>query len=145
MRPAELADLDAILALEEAGFSDRERWSRASWTSEIEADNRIVLVTTDLHGVVSVQHIGGVAEINRIVVAPEARRAGLGRALLAAGIVAGEQQECEEMLLEVRHDNIPALALYASFGFVEIARRQNYYGAGVDAVILRRELGTDDD
>lgn len=146
VRPAEPTDLAAILALEEPGFEPRERWSRASWASELEADNRIVLVAGDpVEAVASVQHVGGVAELNRIIVAAPARRAGVARDLLAAGIAAARGLECEEMLLEVRHDNAPALALYAAFGFGEIARRTNYYGGGVDAVVLRLELEESDE
>ncbi|MDO5499574.1 MAG: GNAT family N-acetyltransferase [Propionibacteriaceae bacterium] len=145
MRPAHARDLDAILALEAAGFGPRERWSRASWASELEADNRIVVVAGEVAGIASVQHVGGVAELNRIIVSQAARRCGLGRALLRAGIDAALELECEEMLLEVRHDNAAALALYAGHGFVEIARRNNYYGEGIDAVILRLGLEDDDD
>ncbi|HHV21166.1 MAG TPA: GNAT family N-acetyltransferase [Propionibacterium sp.] len=143
MRNAGPQDLDAILVLEETGFPPRERWSRASWAAELEADNRIVLIADG--GVASVQHVGGVAELNRIIVAPEARRTGCGRALLAAGIEAAREVEGEEMLLEVRHDNAPALALYRSFGFEEIARRAHYYGDGIDAVIMRLDLEADVD
>ncbi|WP_432559781.1 GNAT family N-acetyltransferase [Granulicoccus sp. GXG6511] len=147
MRPAQPDDLNPILALEHSGFPPRERWSRASWASELEADNRIVLVegSDAVTGVASVQHVGGVAELNRIIVASDARGAGLGRALLVAGITAAREVECEEMLLEVRHDNAPALALYGANGFEEIARRTNYYGAGIDAVIMRLELEADDE
>lgn len=145
MRPARATDLDAILALEESGFGPRERWSRGSWAGELEADNRRVLVVGDVTGVTSVQHVGGVAELNRIIVARGARGGGLGRDLLGAAIAAAREVECEEMLLEVRHDNAPALALYGAFGFVEIARRTNYYGGGIDAVIMRLELETDDE
>lgn len=145
VRRAEDPDLDIIFALEEQGFEARERWSRASWASELAADNRIVLVAegdAGIDGVITVQQVGGVAELNRIVVAAAGRRTGLGKTLLAAGIAAAE--EAEEMLLEVRHDNAPAMALYAAFGFEEIARRNNYYGNGVDAVVMRVELEDSD-
>lgn len=145
VRRAGDADLDGILVLEEQGFDTRERWSRASWASELAADNRIVLVAEEadeIAGVIAVQQIGGVAELNRIIVASAGRRTGLGKTLLAAGIAAAK--EGEEMLLEVRHDNAPAMALYAAFGFEEIARRNNYYGGGVDAVVMRVELEDDD-
>ncbi|WP_425310226.1 ribosomal protein S18-alanine N-acetyltransferase [Ammonicoccus fulvus] len=145
VRRAADSDVDQILALEEQGFEGRELWSRASWASELAADNRIVLVAEEaeeISGVITVQQVGGVAELNRIIVASAGRRTGLGKTLLAAGIVAAE--EAEEMLLEVRHDNAPAMALYAAFGFEEIARRNNYYGNGVDAVVMRVELEDDD-
>ena len=41
------------------------------------------------------------------------------------------------MLLEVAADNDAAQALYASAGFVEIARRPGYYPGGRDAVVMR--------
>ncbi|GAB3700175.1 GNAT family N-acetyltransferase [Mariniluteicoccus flavus] len=143
-RLAVLADLPAIVALEADGFPPGERWSEASWRSELEADNRDVLVAGEpVAGVITVQHVGGVADLNRVVVASAERGRGLGRQLVEAGVAAAWEAECEEMLLEVRHDNVAALHLYAQQGFVEIARRRGYYGPGVDAVILRREL-TDD-
>lgn len=145
MRTALLADLEAILALEESGFAPGERWSRASWASELEADNRIVLLADASDGVASIQHVGGVAELNRIVVAPDARGGGLARDLLRAGIAAARAVAGEELLLEVRHDNAAALALYGSFGFEEIARRVGYYGTGIDAMIMRLGLEDADD
>lgn len=135
-------DLAGVLALETEGFTERERWSEASWASELAADNRVVLIAGEpTTGVAAVQHVGGVAELNRIVVATAARRGGLGRELLAAGIAAARAVEADELLLEVREDNAAALGLYAAFGFAEIARRNNYYGGGVAAVVMRLELG----
>lgn len=146
VRRAVPADLPGILALEEQGFAPRERWSRASWSAELEADNRIVLVASEpVAGVITVQHVGEVAELNRIIVADSARRTGMGRTLLAAGLAAAREVEAAEMLLEVREDNAPALGLYAAFGFSEIARRNNYYGGGVAAVIMRVDIEEDDD
>lgn len=142
LRPATLADVAAVTVLE-ASFAPKERWSEAAWASEIEADNRRVLVAASdeaVLGVISVQIVGGVADLNRIVVAPNHRRSGLGADLLAAGIAAADADEADEMLLEVRHDNTAALALYERAGFVEIARRANYYRQGADAVVLRLDL-----
>ncbi|OYO10245.1 ribosomal-protein-alanine N-acetyltransferase [Propionibacteriaceae bacterium ES.041] len=142
-RPAEPADLAAITALEESGFEAKERWSERAWAEELAADNRIVLVVGDpVHAVATVQHVGEVAELNRIVVAPAARGRGVASALLSAGIAAATELDCTELLLEVRHDNEPALRLYRGHRFTEIARRAGYYGQGVDAVIMRRELDT---
>ena len=44
------------------------------------------------------------------------------------------------MLLEVRTDNAPALALYERFGFMRISQRPRYYPDGGDALILRASL-----
>lgn len=149
LRPADIGDVAAVTALEET-FAPKERWSEGAWASEIEAGNRRVIVAVAgdrVVGVVGVQIIGGVADLNRIIVVPDAREQGLGARLLAAGIEAADADQADEMLLEVRHDNQPALALYHRAGFTEIARRTGYYGAGVDAVVLRLDLteGDDDD
>lgn len=147
VRPAAETDVAGVMELESAGFPAKEQWSESAWASEIAADNRVVLVAEEddrLAGVITVQHVGGVADLNRVVVAPDQRGRGLGRRLCEAGLAAAEAEQCDEMLLEVRHDNTPALDLYRSLGFTEIARRSGYYGAGVDAVILRRELEEDE-
>lgn len=146
VRPARATDLEAVLAQEEQGFDVRERWSAQLWADELAADNRIVLVAGEpVAGVITVQHVGAVAELNRIVVGAAIRRTGLGRRLLAAAIAAAGEVRAEDMLLEVRADNEAARALYAASGFVDIARRNNYYGGGVDAVVMRLDLEGDDE
>jgi ribosomal protein S18 acetylase RimI-like enzyme len=73
--------------------------------------------------------IGGVAAIGNVVVAPHARRRGLGRAVVAS--------LCHHLLgrvptvgLNVAVDNAPARALYTSLGFEVLAP---YEGAELDA------------
>jgi ribosomal protein S18 acetylase RimI-like enzyme len=43
-------------------------------------------------------------------------------------------------MLEVRVGNEEALPLYTQNGFTEISRRENYYGPGLTAIIMRKEL-----
>jgi len=75
--------------------------------------------------------IAGESEVITIGVAPEHRRGGVGRALLAA-LVEG----CERAFLEVRAGDAAANGLYAAFGFVEAGRRAGYYADGEDAVVM---------
>jgi ribosomal-protein-alanine N-acetyltransferase len=61
--------------------------------------------------------------------------------LLDALIDEARRRRATEMLLEVRADNQPALALYQRHGFERIARRRGYFGAGrIDGLVLRRWL-----
>jgi ribosomal-protein-alanine N-acetyltransferase len=49
----------------------------------------------------------------------------------------------QRLLLEVRPSNLPARALYAASGFVEIGRRKHYYPAAngrEDALVLALQL-----
>ena len=64
----------------------------------------------------------------------------LGRVLIEAGIDWAAEQCADRMLLEVEHDNAPAVALYHRLGFAELARRNDYYGAGRHALVMQKEL-----
>ncbi len=133
------ADLPALLALEETGFEPGERWSERSWLGEILGDNRRTLVarTHQVVGAVSLQLMGNGSDLHRLVVAPSARRQGIGRALVSAGLEAIRHLGARSVILEVRIDNDPAIKLYQELGFEQLAARENYYGPGQHALILK--------
>ncbi|GAA2179260.1 ribosomal protein S18-alanine N-acetyltransferase [Brooklawnia cerclae] len=136
------ADLPALVALEESGFDKGERWSMESWRAELDAPDRLVVMSHSMGRVeaaASFRVVGDTAELLRIVVAPECRRRGAAGRLLQLGLEWAEAAGADRMLLEVRDDNSPALALYRRAGFEPIARRQNYY-PGHDAVVMELEL-----
>lgn len=136
--PARRDDLPAIMDLERAGFIAAEAWSERSWQSELVADGRRVLTARAhrLLGVITLQS-DREAELLRLVVAPAARRQGVGAALVRAGVEAVGFAGARAVLLEVRWDNEAAIALYQRLGFEQLAARSNYYGPGVDALILK--------
>jgi ribosomal-protein-alanine N-acetyltransferase len=91
-------------------------------------------------GFVLARDLGDEIEILSLGVAPQQRRRGLGRRLLAAVFAAGARRGRSSIVLEVADNNAPARQLYAGFGFVPVGRRPHYYwvaGTGVDALILR--------
>jgi len=76
-----------------------------------------------------------------IAVLPEYRRRGIAKALLTRAMkILKEEYGCEEVYLEVRVSNQPAISLYRKLGFdvVKISRR--YYVDGEDAYIMARRL-----
>ena len=87
-------------------------------------------------GYASAAVIADVADLTRIAVRPAARRSGSARALLDALLEQAAERGAERMMLEVADTNEPALGFYVASGFVEIARRRDYYGRGVDAVVM---------
>jgi GNAT superfamily N-acetyltransferase len=63
----------------------------------------------------------GIAEIKRLYVVPQARGAGLGRALLECAIEAARVHGYERVRLDSHRASMgPAIALYARLGFAEI-------------------------
>jgi ribosomal-protein-alanine N-acetyltransferase len=143
MRRADIHDLPAIVALDEAGF-DAGRWSSAAWRAELEDPFKAVFVSTsdagDLIGVIAVAVLFETADLLRVIVAAPVRRHGLGRALVAAGVEWAAGQGADRMLLEVSADNGPALRLYQQLGFTAIHERPDYYGQGDNALIMECSL-----
>ena len=61
--------------------------------------------------------------IANVAVHPDRRRRGIGRSLTLAAMLHARQRHASETWLHVRDDNPGAIALYASLGFEELARR----------------------
>ena len=139
--PAEADDLDAIEALENEGFE--YPWSRAAWASELAEDDRLVLVARsddEVVGVATFQRVVEVADLHRVVVRTDRRGRGIARRLVDAGLAWARSEGVERVMLEVAVDNVAALALYGRFGFVTLARREHYYGPGLHALVMSRDL-----
>jgi len=74
-----------------------------------------------------------------IAVHPAYRRKGIGRRIVALMIERSEREGALAHTLEVRESNEPALAMYASFGFHIVGKREHYYqNPDEDALILWR-------
>jgi len=88
----------------------------------------------------------GEAQILNLSVVPDARRRGLGRALLRRFTEDAMRLGAEQLFLEVRVSNVAAIGLYESEGFARVARRERYYPASgpdavrEDALVMRRAL-----
>jgi ribosomal-protein-alanine N-acetyltransferase len=137
--PARRDDLPAVMGLEQAGFPPSEQWSERSWLGELLGDGRTTLLARR-HvpvGVIALQTVGDVADLHRLVVSPRHRRQGVGAALVVAGLVAVRHAGARSVLLEVGFDNDPAIALYQRLGFEQLAARDDYYGPGRHALILK--------
>lgn len=136
---ARLADLNGIMALESSGFADSEQWSSRSWQGELLGERRTVLVARAHHmvGVVALQTVGPVADLQRLVVGPRHRRQRVGSALVLAGVDAVRHLGARSVMLEVAYTNEPAIALYQQLGFEQLTVRENYYGTGQHALILK--------
>jgi ribosomal-protein-alanine acetyltransferase len=142
LRPATIADLDEIWAIEAAVFGD-DAWSRDLMREELAADHRVYLALVSDSGVVvgygGLLAVGADADIQTIAVVPGARSSGNGRRVMEALLQAAGERGVREVFLEVRADNPIARGLYQSLDFEEIGVRPRYYQPGnVDAIVMRR-------
>jgi ribosomal-protein-alanine N-acetyltransferase len=137
IRPATDDDLAAILGLEEEGFPDP--WALETLAAELRFPGSFVLVAAPHRaaalGYASFRTVADEAELLRLSVASAARRQGLGRRLLQAGFAELSARSLASCFLEVRADNVPAIALYERVGFRLSGRRQGYYRDGSDALV----------
>lgn len=135
-RRATFADIDALLALEEATF-DSDRISRAQWRRYIGSASMSVLVSggqrsIDAAAVVFYRRNARAARLYSLAVDAHARGAGLGSTLLAAAEADAIARGCTAMRLEVRADNPSAIALYERRGYTRLARLPGFYEDGAD-------------
>jgi len=84
------------------------------------------------------------AEIITLGVLKQYQRCGLARKLVEALVRAVAKAGASRLFLEVADDNTAAIALYGSSGFVEVARRKEYYARtnapAADAIVMSLAL-----
>ncbi len=141
-RLATAADLDGVLAIEDASFNNptTREWYEAE-LKRPEVCHIYVLRTTDclVAAFCAFWRVDDQIHINNLAVRPELRGQGLASRLLADVMAELAVAGATRATLEVRRSNVPALRLYAKAGFVEAGVRRNYYTQPVeDALVLVR-------
>jgi ribosomal-protein-alanine N-acetyltransferase len=136
---------EQIAALHARCFDDTPRpWSAAAFAGLLREASAVSVLRRD--GFAMGRVTGPEAELLTLAVAPEVRRRGLGRDLVAAFEAAAAACGAGEIFLEVAVTNRAARALYASRGYAAVGRRPGYYarptGPAVDALVLRKALST---
>jgi len=147
IRPATPADIPHMMSLE------RQSATAGHWTEELyrksfqpESAARLLLVAegTDVRpankapsilGFLIAHHLAPEWELENLVVAPTARRKGMGKRLLNALLHAARETR-SSVFLEVRESNMAARVLYESAGFKQTGRRPAYYTKPAEDAIL---------
>jgi ribosomal-protein-alanine N-acetyltransferase len=143
MRPD---DVDRVVEIERDGF--RHPWSRDLLERELShAWSTILLATAEdaafevILGFIVFWLVHDELHILNIATALEARRGGVGRALMIEAHEAGRQRGARIATLEVRRSNTPAIELYLSLGYRQVGVRPNYYAdEGEDAIVMDLDL-----
>jgi ribosomal-protein-alanine N-acetyltransferase len=142
VRPMRWWDVETVQALD-ADLFGPTAWTPAAFWSELAAGpTRWYVVAEDdggaLAGYAGLLVPGPEADVQTIAVAPSAQGRGVGTRLLRALTERAARSGARSLLLEVRADNAPAVALYQREGFERISVRRRYYQPGdVDALVMR--------
>ena len=138
------ADLASVVELERACYSDP--WPASAFVA-LPDNPRVYFAVADspvvksIAGYVVAWFVLDEGEVANLAVATNARRQGIGGALLDAAVRESIERGASDLYLEVRESNQNARRLSASRGFEEVSRRKGSDRAPVeDALILRRTL-----
>ena len=143
LRSMRADDIPQVAALDHLSFADP--WPQGSFEYELKANNySLCLVAEDpaaaeggnIVGALVIWLIVDEAHIATIAVHPDHRHRGIGRRLLAEGLLQAAERGAVKSLLEVRSGNAEALHLYYGFGFKAVGLRPNYYPTEQEDALL---------
>lgn len=149
-RKSDLSDLAAI-----HGESFRLGWSDGDFSRFLDRDTHTCLVarTDGKAGSPALAFVlyalaAGEAEIITIATGKRYRGKGLARKLMDATLKRLRDVGASALFLEVDETNKPAISLYKSLGFLQVAERKAYYASDAtgnrqpaSALVMRLELG----
>lgn len=146
VRRAAKGDLALLARLHGACFD--EKWNAEAFEILLSVAGTFALVCgtggDDWQSFVLARVVADEAEILSLGTAPDARRKGLGRALVFAAAAEATKRGAAKIFLEVSAANAPARAFYSALGFAEVGLRRGYYrnldGTNADALTLRAAL-----
>ena len=145
LRPMTLNDVAPVAALEAQVFSDEnhEPWPEKVFYEDVSTHNHVWWVAHDRGTIIG--YAGGAVvadelQIANVAVAAERRREKIAARLLGRVAYDAQMLGATWASLEVEVGNDGAEALYRGLGFEEAGVRPNYYGAGIDARIMRADL-----
>jgi RimJ/RimL family protein N-acetyltransferase len=160
VRPADPSDAEALTRLAEAVSAEPEAWlisTDGEWRSVGDERRYLKAVRRYPHAAVYVAERNDGAIVGRLslardthpasahvadlglMVAQDARRQGVGWALMEAAVEWARESDVRKLELHVFPWNEPAVALYERFGFVKEGYRHAHYRRGdeyVDAILM---------
>ncbi len=138
-----MRDVDCVRAIEASAYS--YPWTRGNFIDSLAVGHLAEVLEADGTAIGYFVALVGVDELHllNVTVAPAHQRQGYGSLLLDAVNQHGRGLGLSRLLLEVRHGNQLARALYQRRGFVAVGLRRNYYPAlqgREDAVVMSLHL-----
>lgn len=130
-------DLYAVSDIENITFSIP--WSIETFGRALESVNTVYLVAESgdtILGYCGMYQVLNEGDITNVAVNVEYRRRGVAKELLLQLINIAKDRGVENITLEVRESNVPAIKLYEKIGFKEAGIRKNFYEKPVENAII---------
>ena len=146
-RAAIQLDLPVLVSMERVLFADSP-WSMGQFKEEFKGvpNTRYFLVASNSedqivgYAAVLVVAPGVEADVLTVGVLPEYLRQGIATHFMAELEKWSLSKQAPAMMLEVCTENTAAIKLYEKLGYQKISTREGYYGPGLDAYVMRKEL-----
>ena len=147
-RAAIQLDLPVLVSMERVLFADSP-WSMGQFKEEfkgVPSSRYFMVATNDEDQIVGYAAVlvvapGVEADVLTVAVLPEYVRQGIATEFMGELEKWSKEKQASAMMLEVGVANTAAIALYEKLGYQIIATRKGYYGAGLDAFVMRKEFG----
>ena len=143
-RVANAFDLPVFVSLDKELFP-YSPWSASQYKEEFSSPTRhFVVALDDAQSIIAYAGVfapgAAEADVLTVGVIPAHRGKGIARQLMGLITDWANQQGSIAMMLEVKVDNTEAIGLYESLGYSKLNVRKDYFGAGLDALVMRLEL-----
>lgn len=128
IREMQFDDLDEVMQIEEASFS--VPWTANGFFTFLIREDALFLSAVEeeeIVGYIGLIMAGPEADITNVAVKESCRRKGVGKLLVGEMLRLAKDRGVEDIFLEVRVSNDPAIRLYRSFGFEPVGLRKDYY------------------
>ena len=144
LAPMTASDVPEVKRLEDQLFPV-DAWSEELFhneLAEVGISREVMVARSDkkIVGYVSLRVVGSEGDVVTIAVDPNFQKQGVGTLMMDWLEATATGLGVRELFLEVRSDNIPAIAMYLARDFERIDLRRNYYDTGVDAYVMRKRL-----
>ena len=117
------ADLDLLLAIDTAAFEGFWRFDRNALHEATHTTSKsdVFIINDGERGVAGYAIVGygfAISYLQRVAVHPDWQGQGMGRSLVRASARAARRSGSKALLLNTKHENIAAISLYESEGYV---------------------------
>jgi len=137
-------DVSEVKELEDVLFPV-DAWTQDMFHNElaevgISREVMVARLDDKIVGYVSFRYVADEGDVVTIAVDTSVQKQGVGTLMMDWLESAASIRGIKNLFLEVRSDNIPAIAMYLARDFERIDLRRNYYDTGVDAYVMRKKL-----